>query len=268
MAVINVCTFNLRFDHAPDGINSFTNRRAFIRENFPKHNVDLIGFQEVLPHMRDWLIETFPEYEICGMGRNEDLRGESNVIAFRRSKFDLVSLNTFWLSDTPTKPGSFFSTDQSTNPRICTYVTLYHKETKKLLRFYNTHLDNNLKEDIKKGYKLAQAQGISLILAKISADYQVSPLPVILTGDFNAGPNSYVVSSVKAFNGCGNNLVDVTEKFTMTFHGFNPQNAPKCKIDYIFTNLPCDAEKSVLLTDNENGVYLSDHYPICAYLEI
>jgi len=268
MPTIRVFTYNLRYDHSADGINAFSNRKDFIKKAFPKYEADLIGFQEVLPHMQEWLVENFPEYQFCGMGRNADLRGESNVIAFRRSIFDLVSLNTFWLSDTPTKPGSRFNSDQSTNPRICTHVTLYHKETKKLLRFYNTHLDNNLKEDREKGYKLAQVQGISLILAKMSADYEASHLPVILTGDFNSSPNSYVVASVNAFDGCGEKLIDVTEKFKSTFHAYKPDTHHGQKIDYIFTNLPCDPGKTFIADDCEDGVFLSDHYPVGAFLEI
>lgn len=259
MATLTVFTYNLRTDVPEDGINSFQNRRDFIRARFPAYQADLIGFQETEPHMRQWLMEAFPEYEVCGTGREAALDGESNVIAYRRSLFDLVSLDTFWLSDTPYVPGSRFSTDQSLCPRICTCVTLCHKETGKLLRHYNTHLDHE--------GAMAQAQGISLVLNRMAADYARWQAPVILTGDFNVVPESPVYRSVQGFSGCGKPLVDVTAGVGDTFHNFEPQNpAEQMKIDYIFTNLPCDPKKTVKAMDEQNGQYLSDHYPVGAYL--
>ncbi|MBE6542720.1 MAG: endonuclease/exonuclease/phosphatase family protein, partial [Ruminococcaceae bacterium] len=238
---------------------AFPTRREFVKAEFPKYNADIIGFQETKAEMREWLIDNFTDYQICGMGRNHDLGGESNVVAFNKDKFDLISLDTFWLSDTPRLPGSRFSTDQSGCPRICTCTTLYHKETKKALRHYNTHLDHQ--------GQFAQAQGISLILNRIASDYAEWQLPVILTGDFNVKPDSVVRKSVVSFEGCGSPLVDVTENVGSTFHGYRPDKI-SVKIDYIFTNLPCDKSKSFTAKDEKDGIFLSDHYPVGAFLEI
>ena len=260
MSTIRVFTYNIRTEAAGDGINAFTNRKEFVKEAFPKYEADVIGFQETQPHMRQWIIDNFPDYEICGVGRNSDLLGESNIVAFKRNKFDLVSLETFWLSDTPRKAGSRFSTDQSGCPRICTCTTLYHRETGKAFRHYNTHLDHV--------GQFAQAQGISLILNRIAADYDAWALPVILTGDFNVTPDSVVYKSVVSFNGCGGEVLrDVTADVGPTFHGYRPKKVHS-KIDYIFTTMPCDETKSFTATDEKDGVYLSDHYPVCAELEI
>ena len=95
--------------------------------------------------MRQWVIDHFPAYTVCGIGREADLQGESNIIAYRTDKFDLVSLDTFWLSDTPHRPGSRFATDQSGCPRICTVVTLRCKENGKLFE-----LDKTEEEILKK----------------------------------------------------------------------------------------------------------------------
>lgn len=155
MAKLKLFTYNLRVDVPQDGRNSFANRRDLIRTRFPAYKAGLVGFQETVPHMRRWLMEAFPDYEVCGLGREADLQGESNPIAYRRELFDLAGLDQFWLSDTPDLPGSRFATDQSSCPRLCTVATLFHRETGKLLRFYNTHLDHE--------GPTAQAQGLSLI---------------------------------------------------------------------------------------------------------
>lgn len=109
MANIRVFTFNMRTDAPSDGVNWFSGERsAYIGKTFPKYRADIIGCQETTPCMRQWLIDHFHEYEVCGLGREADLQGESNVVCFRREKFDLVTLDQFWLSDTPHVPGSRF----------------------------------------------------------------------------------------------------------------------------------------------------------------
>lgn len=259
MSIIKVFTYNLRTETESDGINAFENRKSFVKAEFPKYEADIIGFQETMPHMRKWLIDNFTDYTVCGMGRGKALNSESNVVAFRKDKFDLISLETFWLSDTPHIPGSRFSTDQSGCPRICTCTTLLHNESGKAFRHYNTHLDHE--------GRFAQAQGISLILNRIASDYDTWALPVILTGDFNVTPDSVVRKSVLEFKGCGDPLIDVTEHVGFTFHAYKPSEVG-VKIDYIFTNLKCDSSQSFTARDEKEGVYLSDHYPVGAYLEI
>ena len=40
------------------------------------------------------------------------------------------------------------------------------------------------------------------------------------------------------------------------------------KIDYIFTNLPCDISRTATIRDEKDGLPLSDHYPVGAWLEL
>jgi len=66
---LKICSFNIRYDNPNDGINSFENRKDLILREFPKYEADVVGFQEVLPHMRDWLEESMPDYTVVGTGR-------------------------------------------------------------------------------------------------------------------------------------------------------------------------------------------------------
>jgi endonuclease/exonuclease/phosphatase family metal-dependent hydrolase len=65
-------------------------------------------------------------------------------------------------------------------------------------------------------------------------------------------------------------LTDATAKVGGTFHGFGrytDENAEK--IDYVFTNLKTDAERSYAVEDkHEDGIYISDHRPVVAFVEI
>lgn len=259
MEEIRVCTYNLRIDAPSDGKNSFQNRRDFIRGHFPAYHADLVGFQETAPHMRQWLTENLPGYQVCGLGREADLQGESNPIAYQTDRFDLAGLDMFWLSDTPWVPGSRFSTDQSDCPRICTVAALRCRKSGEVIRVYNTHLDHL--------GPTAQAQGLTLVLNRMAEDYARRPLGVVLMGDFNAFPDSLVYKSAQGFAGCGAPLADVTADLGGTFHDFGRLSQPQ-KIDYIFTNLPCDPARSFLARDQEDGVYLSDHYPVGAVLRV
>ena len=260
MSTIHVYSFNILTDRCEKtGGTTFAERSKLFPSLFLSHEPDLIGFQETQPPQRQWLMDHFQDFEIIGVGRGKDLLDESNVIAYRKDRFDLVFLETFWLSDTPRKPGSRFSTDQSSCPRICTCATLRDRENGKLFRHYNTHLDHI--------GAFAQAQGISLILSRIAADYDTWPLPVILTGDMNVEPDSKVYESIISFDGFGSRLIDVTAGAGPTFHGFKKGGWDK-KIDYIFTNLPCDISRTATIRDEKNGLPLSDHYPVGAWLEL
>jgi endonuclease/exonuclease/phosphatase family metal-dependent hydrolase len=90
-------------------------------------------------------------------------------------------------------------------------------------------------------------------------------MPTLLLGDFNAEPGSESIRATDAH--IAPRLYDLTRDIPVTFHGYG--NEPPCKIDYIYaTETLKNAVRSVCLWDDEmNGIYLSDHYPICAEFE-
>lgn len=85
-------TFNIRCDFGQDGANNFIYRRPLILEKIRQEKPDIIGFQEVLPHVAAWLKENLTEYYIVGCGREKDLTGEAMIIAYRKERFQSVSL--------------------------------------------------------------------------------------------------------------------------------------------------------------------------------
>ena len=66
---------------ARTGTNNFVYRKPLILEKISQEKPDIIGFQEVRPHVAVWLKENLPEYYVVGCGRGEDLAGEAMVIA-------------------------------------------------------------------------------------------------------------------------------------------------------------------------------------------
>ena len=228
--------------------------------DLPQELPDVIGFVGITPEIRKELESVLPQYSFFAMGTSAQYDGVQNPIAFRKDRFALHGFEHFWLSDTPRVPGSRFGTDQSKCPRICTAAVLMSLADGKCFRVYNTHLDHV--------GAMAQAQGITLVLSRIAQDDALYPdTPVFLTGDFNIRPENPIVAGINAFRSCGKPLTDVTADVGGTFHAYKPSEV--CiKIDYIFTNAACDASASRTLTDEENGVFFSDHYPVLAEAEI
>ena len=63
-------------------------------------------------------------------------------------------------------------------------------------------------------------------------------------------------------------LRDLTAQLPLTFHNFYRGQEPCCKIDYLFATPQWKSAGVCRWMDEENGVYLSDHYPICARLTL
>ena len=257
MAKLKVMTFNLRIEASIDGINHLDNRKGRILETVNNEKPDLIGFQEARDATRAWLRDTLTDYVVVGCGRLKDYRGESAPLAFRKDKFEMVSMDSFWLSSTPKIPESRYEgSDQSNCPRIATAVILKPLESDSLLLFVNTHTDHE--------------GSVSRILASAQLVEYMSnkDLPCILTGDLNATPDTTEIKMLSANKKFP--LTDATAKVGGTFHGFGrytDENAEK--IDYVFTNLETDVNRSYAVEDkHEGGIYISDHYPVVAYVNI
>lgn len=258
MSKLKVMSFNLRVESpAHDGINDLPNRKGRILEAINSEAPDLIGFQEARDGVRAWLRDTLTDYVVVGCGRYAGYRGESAPLAFRKDKFEMVKMDTFWLSSTPKIPASTYEgSDQSDCPRIATAVVLKPIESDQLLLFINTHTDH------------LGSLSRTLASAQLLEYMSNSGLRCVLTGDFNATPDTAeikMITASKAFP-----MTDATSLLGPTFHAFGtiPEDK-RVKIDYIFTNLPTDPSEAYALSDEPvDGIYISDHQPVVAFAEI
>ena len=256
---LKIMTFNLRCDCGADGINNWEHRTGLVKQAIYGESPDIIGFQEVTRRMLEdvrGLIES--DYVIFGAGRNADYTGEGVNIAFKKDKFDLLGLETFWLSDTPNVPGSRYeSLDQSTCPRTALIAEIAVRGKGKRLYFCNTHLDH-LGED-------ARVHGARLICEKL-AEKCTDKDVVVITGDMNARPGS---KPIEEFLGGKLGMYEVSNVNEATFHQWGTRLDENIKIDYIFTNAAKNDKACKIVKEYEkDGVFCSDHYPVCAYIEI
>ena len=245
-------TFNIRLDWGRDGANNFAFRKPLILETLAAEKPDIICFQEVLPHVLAWLKESLPEYTVLGCGRGPALDDECVAIAFRTMDWNLVQLDTFWLSPTPRVPGSRYP-DQSDCPRVAAEALLNRAGSGRVVRVVNTHLDHEGRQ--------ARALGLAQILRHIDGAELFPDAPVIFAGDFNAAPDSPELRAFERFPG----YVNATEGIGRTYHGF--MRGPGSSIDYIFLRGGVDCQGVTKWRHARDGVWLSDHYPVCATLE-
>ena len=240
---MRIVTSNLRCQTEADGINSYRNRKGLIFETLNAEMPDIIGFQEITPEMFRDLISNLSGYTVIGHGRESDLMGEHNPIAFRKDRFELYGLEVFWLSDKPDEPGSRFE-KQSSCPRICTRAVLSPLDESKPFYFYNTHLDHRFEE--------ARLLGARQIAADIRAQQAKKPLPAIVTGDFNAFPDEACLGELLSAG-----LTDTTGGIENSYHGYGTVTQPR--IDYILTKGFTQKAPAFAWKVLRDGVYFSDH---------
>ncbi len=256
---MKIVTFNLACDYGQfngDIIeNRWQYRKGLVLDKIQEEQPDLIGFQEATENMTAFLKRYLPEYLFVGCGRGGDFNGENNMIALRHDRYELMFLETFWLSETPNVPGSRYQ-NQSTCPRICTHVILRRYEDNQRFHFYNTHLDHISDE--------ARVLGATAIMKHMAKDLSEFDLPVLLSGDMNAVPSSQPIATFLTDEKVA--LINQTPDCPESFHGFGKYPGRE-QIDYIFSK-GFEAEKAPDVWHKSFGKYLSDHNALCAYLDI
>ena len=254
MIQLKVMTFNLRVRSDRDGVNIFDNRREKILNVIQTEQPDVIGFQEATDMMSAWLKETLSDYYVLGHGRGKNYHGEGTPVAFRKDRFDLHSFREEWLSFSPDTPASVFTgLDQSSCPRVIVCAELIHKDASAPFAFFNIHTDH-------RGEQARVAECV-LLAQKLSR----TPHPFVVTGDFNALPDSTSIGMLLA-TAEETGIVDATSTIAGSFHGFCG-NVGEHKIDYIFTNMATDPAASYAVADDDRaGCYYSDHNALCAFV--
>lgn len=253
---MTVASYNLRYNTSNDGENAWPNRVEMVKELIRYHEFDVFGTQEgLVGQLRD--LEEMSEYTWYGRGRDDGKRaGEFSAIFYKKDRFKLLDKGDFWLNEKPGKPRLGWD---AACKRICTWVKLKDRQTKKTFYFFNVHFDQ-------KG-EVARTESGKLMVAMIKEIAHDEP--VICVGDFNSLPedthmkeltgllhDSYVVSETAPYGPVG------------TFNGFQLDAPLQNRIDYIFVSDDVMVKKYATLTDNRFQRYPSDHLPVVVQVEI
>lgn len=251
---MKILTFNTRCPWKDyDGINDFIHRAGFIYDKFRSEKPDVVAFQEIRENSCELLQKMFPEYEFFGTLREENFTVEGLYTAIKKSDYAFLGTEVFWLSPTPYKIATRFP-EQSGCSRICLMTIIRNKKTNELYRVLNIHLDHIEGP--------AQALGLKCVLDFMKEYDRRNKLPTVLLGDFNVSPDSETIKLANAEN----DYFEATESIKVTFHGFGKETR---KLDYIYLSKDLSDRVESVRTweDCHEGIYLSDHYPVCLNLK-
>lgn len=262
---IRVVSFNIRFENRTDAENAWGARRHRAIQHLLDSGADFIGLQEVLPSQRRELVEGLPAWGSIGRSREaSSAEGESTPIFYDRRRWSLVDgrSGTFWLSETPSVPGS--RDWKTASPRIATWAVLRETRSGRLVMVVNTHLDDRSQEARENGAK---------VIAKFLAR-EAERMPVIVMGDFNAGPLNPARSSLcEGWQGspplrdCYAIARAGNESAAGTYHGFKGGTGG-LRIDAILASEHFDIVEASISHTPEGEKHLSDHYPVTASLRL
>jgi len=254
---IRVGTFNVRWD-APEDEHRWEQRRARSVQMLHDWAPDLLGLQEPLHSQLEQIAEGLPAYTVVGVGREDGRRGgEFCPILYRTARFDLKEGGTFWLSGTPSVPGSVGWGNRI--PRICTWAVLEERETGSEFSLYNVHLDHES--------QAAREKSVQLLIDTLQENAAVGP--IIVTGDFNAEPGNPAVQRLQAADSPApvSALSLASPTPPGTFHGFTGR-ASGGPIDYIFLSPEWHVLAADVLTGDGARPFPSDHFPVAATLRL
>jgi endonuclease/exonuclease/phosphatase family metal-dependent hydrolase len=270
---LRVATFNMRYGTADDGADSWHLRNGVVMNTLRALDADILGTQEGLPFQLEELDTSFPKYSRCGLGRyhgvlvdrpHEAYSGEHCAVFYRRARFELLSADTSWLSETPEIPGSCHS--GANLARIITRAVVREIRTDRILTVLNTHYHWGAPVTAASTTRLAE------LLIAVPESHTV-----IVTGDFNLPPDSAEHTTLLATPLSGNRrLIDAWQTAlgsgstagprAGTSHGFT--GTAMHRIDWILVSNDVEVTRAAIDDYHEQGRYPSDHFPVYADLRL
>lgn len=255
---INVMTYNIRYDDNREDENAWENRKKIISETIQFHKVGIAGLQEALKHQIDDLKKLLHGYEWFGVGREDGIeKGEFNPIFFLEDKYQILEKSTFWLSETPGKPG-IIAWDAAC-PRIVTWGKFKDKRTGIIFYIFNTHFDHI--------GETARVKSAELLVEKI--EEVAGEFPVILTGDFNCTVNSRPYEILYSGRGDISGVINTqmlsgSDHYgsTGTYNRFSHDLRPGHAIDFIFVRNIREVLRHGVFSNRWDGEFGSDHWPV------
>jgi endonuclease/exonuclease/phosphatase family metal-dependent hydrolase len=254
---LRVMSFNVRYPAKGDGQNIWENRKDLLVETIRKHAPDVVGAQELFHEQGQYIVEKRPELAWFGLSRRGNKEDEHMGVFYRKDTLQLLSSGNFWLSDTPEVPGSM-SWDV-TLPRMVTWGEFQHRKTGRRFLFYNTHFAHR---GVDGEARTQSARVISDRLRKLPGKEDI-----ILTGDFNTDAATEPYNILTAALSDARVHAANTSGPVGTFHGFTGKPRSD-RIDWILYRGKLKPVSVAALTDNADGRYPSDHFPVLAVFEL
>ena len=260
---VRVMSYNIRYDNPRDsGRVSWEHRRDMVASTIRFHAPAVVGTQEGKLHQLYDLEERLPAYEWVGVGRRSG-GDEFSALFYRTERLELLDHHTFWLSPTPTEPGS--RAWGAALPRIVTWARFRDRTTGDSLFVLNTHFDHESAE--------ARLKSARFIAETVGG--WAKGAPIVVMGDLNAevGSPPYEALTRRGPSAPSHPLRDAKRVAEQphygpvsTFNRFEPAVIPEHRIDYILVGPDVAVRRHGHLNVKWDGVYPSDHLPVLAEL--
>lgn len=257
---LKVMSFNVRYDNPDDSLDNWKYRSDRVADAILFYDADVVGTQEVLINQLNDLKKRLDEsYGMVGVGREDGKeQGEYAALWYKRNRFELCDSGNFWLSETPEVAGSMGWDGACV--RIASWAVLRDKASGNELLALNTHLDHV--------GQTARREGVTLILNRVKE--LRGERPVVVTGDFNSTPESDVVAHITGDSVPGHLTNTRTASPLVygpawSYHEFGRLPIEeRVLIDYIFIGGPLKVKSYGVLSETNDGRWLSDHCPVLA----
>ena len=233
-------------------IGDFAHRRPLMKKALTEHGADIIGVQEFTPTWEEFLKEDLAGFEYINKYRKVD-NLEGTPIFWNPEKVTALESGWFWLSETPEVESLGWD---ARCYRITCWVLFEEKQTGKRFAFVNTHLDHR--------GETARQEGIKLVCKFIGEKFGAD-LPLVLTGDFNATPDSQTIVTANSLLCDSRTVAEVTDD-GHTFHGFEKKS--NIIIDYVYLSKSIKCKKYERVIEKNGNSVQSDHYGVMATIEL
>jgi endonuclease/exonuclease/phosphatase family metal-dependent hydrolase len=219
-----------------------------------RHPADFIHVQEANDFQADFILKVMADFRATGRSENAPPAWQDNVIFFHES-WKLLDSDRFFLSPTPEIESRF---PDSRWPRQCVFGRF--EKNGRVLVCANTHFDFS---------ESVQVKSALLVLDRLSIFAPAGP--AVLSGDFNARPDSacYRTFTESADPGFPPFSDAFDNGFPGTCHRFSGIPDPQVgRIDWVlFRGGLCPKERKVL-SKPLAGRYPSDHFPLLAVFSL
>ncbi len=244
----SILTLNLRFGKADDGPDSWENRKGRYAAFFKKYRPDFICMQETNNFQADFFKKILAEYHSIGQRIPAPSYWQDNMIFFKNT-WECLKHDRLFISHTPSVQSKL---EGSKWPRQ--YVVASFKMDEKSLICVNTHFDFDAS---------VQMESAKIIISDSALSHS-QDTPVIITGDFNAEPDSPCYMELTSDDVPGGRFNELFNgSHSCTYHGFTGVCTGR-HIDWILFRGPVKAVEKKIIRDKFNGGYPSDHYPVLA----
>ena len=258
---LSVMTFNIRLNIRSDSLNAWPYRKDKAASQILFYQIHLLGVQEALHDQMMDLRERLPRYKSVGGGRDDGKeKGEYSAIFYDTARLQLLQTQMFWLSETPSVPGS--KSWDAAITRMVTWAKFKDKKTKKIFFAFNTHFDHI--------GQVARRESAKIVLNKVKEI--AGNVPVVFTGDFNSRPTDepivIITDKSNALRLTDSKEISQTPHYgpTGTFNAFQSKERDNDPIDYIFLKGKWKVLTHATISETWEGRFASDHFAVMAKL--